>query len=154
MNTNPQLEIFLDISAWLTGFNQTRLQATGLTQVYFATLVENSTPADVTEFFIQASEILLLADNDKDAALARTSAILMPASSYDAMGQKLILMWYTGQWFTNPADFTAPAPQISPQSYVESLVWPAAEVHPPGAKQPGYASWAEPPLTIHTTTSY
>ncbi len=151
MSSNPQLEIFINISAWLTGFDQTRLQATGLTQIYFDQLINGSAPADIAEFFNQAGEILLLAEQNHDAALARTRSRLMPASSYNAMAQKLILMWYTGQWFTNPADFNAPAPQISPQSYVQSLVWPAAEVHPPGAKQPGYASWAEPPIVIPTT---
>ena len=38
--------------------------------------------------------------------------------------------------------------QIDAPSYVQGLMWEAAETHPPGAKQPGYGSWAEPPIRI------
>ena len=35
---------------------------------------------------------------------------------------------------------------VSTQSYTEGLVWKAIHTHPPAAKQPGYGSWALPPV--------
>jgi hypothetical protein len=46
-------------------------------------------------------------------------------------------MWYNGNWGQNV---------VSGQAYIQGLIWDAAEAHPPGAKQPGYGSWAIPPL--------
>ena len=40
---------------------------------------------------------------------------------------------------------------VSPQSYTEGLVWKAIHTHPPAAKQPGYGSWALPPVTTGDT---
>ena len=34
----------------------------------------------------------------------------------------------------------------SPQAYPDALLWRAVGSNPPGAKAPGYASWAHPPV--------
>ena len=34
---------------------------------------------------------------------------------------------------------------VSPQAYQEALAWVSVGVNPPGAKQPGFGSWARPP---------
>jgi len=147
------IDVFLNISAWLTGYDQTRLQATGLTLTYLQTLTTNMPSETLKLFTKQAIEILLLSEKDPQLALSQTRSKLMPQSSYSACAQKIILMWYSGQWFTDPSDFQAQAAQITPQSYVQSLVWPTAEVHPPGAKQPGYGSWAYPPINISSAST-
>jgi len=64
-------------------------------------------------------------------------------------------LWYLGMWFQLPAEWRnvhgAWANDVtfvvSPQSYTEGLVWKAIHTHPPAAKQPGYGSWALPPVT-------
>ena len=55
-------------------------------------------------------------------------------------------MWYMGQWApsVNQATNLAQARNISPNAYVQGLVWNLADTHPPGAKQPGFGSWAKP----------
>lgn len=145
MNESSQTAVFLDISAWLTGYDQTRLQATGLTETYLQKLTDNTTATTLKDFYQQAEKIVKLAASDHAQALNETTSTLMHSSNFDATAQKIILMWYTGQWFEDPSKG---GEQINAQSYVQSLVWPTAEVHPPGAKQPGFASWAQQPIVI------
>ena len=68
---------------------------------------------------------------------AAISSRLMQPSSYEGLAGAIITMWYTGNWGNDV---------ITSQSYVQGLMWDAAEAHPPGAKQPGYGSWSMKPL--------
>lgn len=145
MSNEKQLESFLNISAWLTGYDRARLDSTGLTSTYFHTLKKHSDTQTLVLFEQQALAILQLAQTDPDQAKVATQSWLMQPSNYNATAQKIILMWYTGQWFD---DITGDGKQISGQSYVQSLMWPTAQVHPPAAKQPGFASWSQPPIVI------
>ena len=60
-------------------------------------------------------------------------------------------VWYSGQWqpalVVEESKSLQTARNISPEAYIQGLVWAAANTHPPGAKQPGYGSWALPPLS-------
>jgi hypothetical protein len=69
------------------------------------------------------------------------------------IARNIIKLWYVGIWYqlprvwaeahgSRPADVTR---TVSPEAYVEGLLWPAIGAHPPGAKAPGYGSWASPP---------
>ena len=71
------------------------------------------------------------------------------------IARNVATLWYLGMWNQLPAawrnkhgawanDVTF---VVSPQSYTEGLVWKAIHTHPPAAKQPGYGSWALPPVT-------
>jgi hypothetical protein len=144
-----RLSVFIDISAYLTGFDAVELQGTGMPATYLAT-VERETPPDIVSFFFEAaSSILRDGAGDESAINAMIAADLFPVSCYGGLAQNIIVMWYLGQW--PPAVSASPSLQqarnISPDAYVQGLVWPAADTHPPGAKQPGYGSWASPPLS-------
>lgn len=147
MDTCDRQALFLAISARLTGFEAVELEGTGMTQTYFETLTSRTASDALDWFFEEAASILALSDDEAiDAAIRST---LLPDSSYDATAKAIILMWYTGEWYTGidtPANLSST--QIDGPSYVQGLMWNAAEAHPPGAKQPGYGSWAEPPIRI------
>ena len=147
MDLQTRQALFLAISARLTGFEVVELEGTGMTQTYLATLAEN-TAGDVLDlFFEEAAAILALADDEAIDAAIRSK--LMPDSSYDATAKTIILMWYTGEWYTQIAQpASIDSTQINGASYVQGLMWAVTEAHPPGAKQPGYGSWAEPPIRI------
>lgn len=147
MDTHGPQGLFLAISARLTGFDVVDLEGTGMTQTYFDTLTANTDAQVLRWFFEAAARILALPDDTAIDAAIRSD--LMPDSSYNATAKAIILMWYTGEWYVgidDPTDMSSS--QIDGASYVQSLMWTVAEAHPPGAKQPGYGSWAEPPIRI------
>jgi hypothetical protein len=146
---SQQLSTFLRISACLTGFEVVELQGTGLSEKYLS-VVTQATPADtLVQFFAEAERILQAGEGNPAAIEPMIAANLFPQSCFGGLAQNIVFMWYSGQW--QP---TVDAPNvdletvrnISPDAYVQGLVWIAAETHPPGAKQPGYGSWAKPPL--------
>jgi hypothetical protein len=67
--------------------------------------------------------------------------------------RNLIKLWYSGTWFGLPPEWTdnyqaheaAETSTVTAASYQEGLLWPAIGANPPGAKAPGYGSWAQPP---------
>ncbi len=70
------------------------------------------------------------------------------------IARNVIKLWYAGIWFELPPDWTdtygalpttARSP-ASPQAYPEALLWRAIGSNPPGAKAPGYGSWAFAPV--------
>lgn len=149
MNSAPRFfDSFLAISVWLTGFDATELEGTGMAESYFQTLIEQN-DAETTGYFFAEVDSILAAGGDEAATNAAIAARLMPDSCYNCMAKNIILMWYTGEWYSNtgnPPEMGSD--QISAQSYIQGLMWTAAETHPPGAKQPGYGSWAETPIRI------
>jgi hypothetical protein len=147
MDSQTRQALFLAISVRLTGFEAVELEGTGMTQTYFDTLSNNTAPDVLALFFEDAAAILALQDDDAINAAIRSR--LMPDSSYAATAKVIILMLYTGEWYTGIGESANVAStQIDGPSYVQGLMWEAAETHPPGAKQPGYGSWAEPPIRI------
>ena len=130
-------DLFLEISVYLTGFDEAELQGTGMVETYYQAVLSNNTQPDVSYFFEMVAAILKENESNEDALNKAISSHLMPASAYSGMAMNIINMWYTGNWGDNV---------VSGQAYVQGLVWDAAEAHPPGAKQPGYGSWAIPPL--------
>jgi len=146
---SQQLSSFLRISACLTGFEVVELQATGLSEKYLS-VVTQGTPADVlAQFFKEAERILQAGEINPSAIETMIAASLFPLSCFGGLAQNIVFMWYTGQWQPT-VDATnvdlETVRNISPDAYIQGLVWAAAETHPPGAKQPGYGSWAMPPL--------
>ena len=134
-------QTFLQISSYLTGFNEVELLGTGMLDTYLKTVEENNSSSDV-QLFIEASAAIITEAKGNNQQLNNAIATrLIPNSYYNNLAQNIITMWYTGTWNSNV---------ISPQSYVQGLIWDIAEAHPPGAKQPGYGSWSIPPLKIPT----
>jgi hypothetical protein len=130
-------DLFLEISVYLTGYNEAELQGTGMIETYYQAVQKNNTPSDVTFFFEEVAAILEESKGDEALIEKAISSRLMPASAYNGMAINIITLWYTGNWGNNV---------VSGQAYVQGLVWDAAQTHPPGAKQPGYGSWSMPPL--------
>jgi len=133
-------DLFLEISAILTGFNKAELQGTGMVESYFNYV--SNTPSDAQKanldfFFAKVQAILKETKGDEQALEFAVSDQLMPISAYNNMAQNIITLWYTGNWGQNV---------VSAQSYIQGLMWDTAEAHPPGAKQPGFGSWSLPPL--------
>ena len=141
------IDTFLEISAYLTGFSEVELEGTGLLGEYFQVVMERPRPVEkpivptnAELFMAEAADILRGRRNDNriNAEIARR---LMPDAAYQGLAKQIITLWYMGSWGNNV---------VSPASYVQGLIWDIAESHPPGAKQPGYGSWAIPPINVST----
>lgn len=130
---------FLDISVFLTGFNKMELLGTGMLETYFNVVMNMNNVALVESFLAESEKIL--AKNQGNAEKINNEILhkLMPDSLYSGLAKNIITMWYMGNWMNTV---------INPQSYVQGLIWGVAETHPPGAKQPGYASWSTAPNTV------
>lgn len=146
-DSQPGLSAFVAVSAWLTGFSEVELLGTGMAQTYYDTLVAKTTPGDLAAFFNQWQLITLTAGDDPVLLAQLTEAQLIPATAYAAAAQRIIAMWYTGQWFTDVSNPSSGS-MINADAYQQTLMYVVAQAHPPGAKQPGFASWAEPPIDI------
>lgn len=148
--TNRQ---FLAVSSALTGFGEVDLQATGLAEELWNTLVGVVGSALAGEF-LSACELAFrqsAAQEELEAALTRE---VMTHAKYGPLARNVITLWYLGQWNALPRDWCDTygsseadvARVVSSQAYLQGLVWPAFGAHPMGGLPPGFGSWAEPPL--------
>ena len=139
MRTADAIDNFLEISTFLTGFSGMELLGTGMLDTYYNVVINQSAPA-LTDAFFAASEKILAAHRTDPARLnEEIAAQLIPDALFGGLAQNIITMWYMGSWGNTV---------ISPQTYVQGLVWGVAGTHPPGAKQPGYGSWSRLPLSV------
>ena len=138
---------FCELSVALTGFSPAELEATGMLRTYFDELGLVLGRAIRQKYFASnLGPVVLLSDEELWGPLTRN----------------LIRMWYLGQWKKLPVGWGAKQlgkedfdgfdefgrnvdRVISPGAYREGLVWKAVGVNPMGAKEPGFASWKEPP---------
>src|SRR5262249_34534790 len=139
-----ELQLFVEVSVALTGFSEAELQSTGLIQAYFDELALVVGRTIRGQFLQQAA--------------TAPGAVMQKGNLWQPLAQNLLRLWYLGQWKRMPkcwaeTHFDEAAREgydefgrdvdrgVSPQSYQQGLVWRAIGVNPPGAKQPGFASW-------------
>lgn len=145
------LDVFLDLSVVLTGFDLTDLLATGMGQRYFDELLRNAgpeAPGELLQIFTEVAREHPRRDwRFLDAVAAR---IMGP---FGPLAQNIIALWYLGRWNQLPGAwrtkygaFASDQDHIvSPEAYVEGLLWKAIDSHPRSAKAPGFGTWAFPP---------
>lgn len=142
-------KLFLEISSLLTGFTETELIATGMLDSYLNTILQNSDKEDVKYFFENVSEILNQVKKTEKSVEHAIRTQLMPDSCYGGLAKSIIILWYTGSLGnTVLSSKTYGQSIVSSDSYIQGLMWDAGYTHPPGAKQPGYGSWAELPVSV------
>jgi hypothetical protein len=134
---DDKLNLFLSLSTYLTGFNEVELQGTGMVQSYYD-FVQQQTPKDTLMYFYDAVNDIFQRHKTETTINQAIAFRLMPDSAYNGLAKKIIVMWYEGCWDNGEV--------ISAESYIQGLVWEAAQTHPPGAKQPGFGSWAQLPF--------
>lgn len=138
-SSKKETQIFLDISVCLTGFSEMELLGTGMLETYYNVMMNKNNIAVVEAFLTASAKILAKNKNSEEDLKKEILNNLMPDSLYSGLAQNIITMWYLGSWLNEI---------ISPQSYVQGMVWGIAKAHPPGAKQPGFASWSMLPKIV------
>ena len=137
---------FLDISVHLTGYKKNELLATGMHETYYYTIMKEADQDNVRAFFKEAQAIMDEFGKNIDQLNEEIAKRLFPADKFLELARRIIMLWYTGIWTSIVVTQQRTPFMVSGKSYTEGLIWSVAETHPAGAKQPGYGSWAIPPL--------
>jgi hypothetical protein len=133
-------EVFLEVSARLTGFGRVALLGTGMADEYLRAL-DAVLPAGTLD------ELLAAGERDDGVAELLDDAKLGPVA------RNLILLWYCGTWTALPDEWraaygTSPLDTTRVESaaaYLAGLQWVVAGAHPAGARQQGFGAWAVAP---------
>jgi hypothetical protein len=126
---------FIEFSAAITGFSLVKLEGTGVAETYWNELVKQ-TDQSTADALLAAWEEAKNSSKPLDQALQE---LIFDDTDLCPVARDVITAWYTGQWGCS-AETT-----ITSQTYIEGLVWSAANAHPMGAKQPGFGTWSFPP---------
>lgn len=129
-------DVFISISEALTGFSANELQSTGLTKAYYTHILEALEAASFVDFLNISKSILDSSSSEEQLKDAIASQIIAIPPMND-MSTKIMTLWYLGTW---------EGAYVNDLSYKEGLVWNVMSSHPPGAKQPGFKSWAIQPI--------
>lgn len=146
---SSRFDVFLDLSVELTAFSRFDLLGTGLAERYLATL-DKVVGGEITEALLTAFVALPPED---EARIQWVRTTILGDELLGDVARALIKLWYSGTWFELPSAWTQrfgarPAGTtfvVSPDAYIEGLLWKAIGAHPAGAKAPGFGSWAFPP---------
>ena len=141
------IDDFLDLSARLTGFSRAELQGTGMLGPYWQLLLAIGGETLVGRLLSQHRQ-----HPDDDGI----EQVMLVDPDTGPLAKNLIALWYLGLWNQMPLDWRdrhgAHALDAthypSPEAYTQGLVWKTFHTHPPGARQPGYGSWALQPQPI------
>lgn len=144
------IETFVALSAVLTGFSPAELWGTGQVRPHWSMLLRIAGERLCGRLLDLGATLPGLASTDRDACVRQ--AMLDP--DLGPLVNNLIVLWYTGLWQQLPQPWRnahgAHAEDLtgypSPAAYAQGLVWKAMHVHPQGALQPGFGSWALPPV--------
>lgn len=170
MTTQSSFKQFILLSVDLTAFEEPVLLGTGLAHQYLAKVRATCGDKVVTALLdahrAARADATGAADTAGDADAAGKAGALDQAQldralrhrifSDDCLGpvaRNVIKLWYAGMWYSLPPEWTddygaqpaAETSTVTAASYQEGLLWPAIGANPPGAKAPGYGSWAQPP---------
>ena len=152
------LEQFVGLSAFLTGFDAAELHGTGMVPTYFGLIPSIIGPDFFGRLLSRWSNIYVRGAGDERLLEELVTTGLFEDDTLGPIARNLAALWYLGMWNQLPSAWRSVHGAwsgdttfiVSPQSYVEGLVWKAIHSHPPAAKQPGFGSWALPPDEEHT----
>jgi hypothetical protein len=155
---NERLAHFLALSAVLTGFEQVELQGTGLAVTYYQAFTGIVRPEICEELWKLSSKIIDGNRHDEGALNKAIRREVLASLEFGPLAINIIQMWYLGSWIKLPVAWSKQfgtsagddTKVISAEAYKQSLIYDVMAAHPPGAKQPGFGSWSEPPASVRS----
>lgn len=144
------LNRFLRFSAEMTAFTVFELRGTGEAENYAAT-VEKIVGAALLADLLDAYDRVDATDRAQRQAQLRQH--VLGDERLGPVARNIIKLWYVGIWYQLPRAWSQACGvregdvtfTVSPNAYTQGLLWPAVGANPPGARAPGYGSWASPP---------
>lgn len=152
MNVSGRLEQFLAFSSEITGFDVFDLQATGEARSFLDTVIEVVGEEIVDQLLAAYANAAHNGQQDvsREVLLRKT---IFSDPKLGPVARNVVKLWYIGIWYGMPREWsdTFGAREndatfmVSAGAYTEALLWPAIGANPPGARGPGFGSWASPP---------
>lgn len=147
------LQAFLGLSSAITGFSEFRLRGTGQAEAYLAAARSVVGDGPIDELLRRCDRIRADAGDDAERRDRSLRAEILSDEQLGPIARNVIKMWFVGTWYQLPRAWRDTFGNserdvtfvVSPASYTEGLLWPTIGANPPGAKGPGYATWADPP---------
>jgi hypothetical protein len=140
---------FLAFSAEVTAFRVFELQGTGQVEAYRNTVVDVVGHELLDELLDTYDRVRAGAPETHTEALRRE---IFGDEKLGPIARNIVKLWYVGTWYELPRAwneaFGARPSNVTfvvSGAYPEGLLWAAIGANPPGAKAPGYGSWAAPP---------
>jgi hypothetical protein len=147
-----RIERFLAFSAEVTAFSRFELLGTGQAEAYLEA-ADDVVGSSIVDRLLDSYDEAAAAVDDAStlAELLRRDVFSDP--QLGPVARNIVKMWFLGIWYELPRAWTEAYGarekhatfMVSAAAYTEGLVWPAIGANPPGAKAPGYGSWARPP---------
>lgn len=140
---------FLTFSSEVTAFSVFELRGTGEAEAYLDAAEGVVGEAVLNDLFAAHGKVTG-AGEEREGQIRRE---ILGDPRLGPVARNIIKMWFAGIWYQLPqAWISAYGPvkndetfTVRPSSYTEGLLWKTIGANPPGAKSPGYGSWAEPP---------
>jgi hypothetical protein len=148
-----RLERFLGFSTEATGYSAYDLLGTGEAQAYLEA-ADTAVGADLVDRLLDRFEqAAATAARDGVPLAGVLRRELLSDARLGPLARNIAKMWYSGIWFALPRRWVDAygagernvTLTVDANAYVEGLVWPTIGANPPGAKAPGFGSWALPP---------
>ncbi|WHA44030.1 hypothetical protein [Agrobacterium larrymoorei] len=148
---SSRTDAFVSLSSTLTAFTEFHLLGTGMAKAYLAAL-DHVVGEDITDRLLEAFDDI--PDGEEHERRKAIRAKILGDEMLGDVARALTKLWYSGTWFELPHRWSerfGPKPNdttfvVSPEAYVEGLLWKAIGAHPAGARAPGYGSWAAAPI--------
>jgi hypothetical protein len=155
-----RLERFLAFSSQVTAYSVFELRGTGLAETYLAT-VEEVVGRPVLDALLDRYDAAVAATDGSAALADRLRREVFSDPWLGPVGRNVVKMFYLGTWYELPRAWTDAYGAVrknvtftvSAAAYTEGLLWPSIGANPPGAKAPGYGSWALPPRIPRSMTT-
>lgn len=150
LGDHNRMEVFLAFSSAVTGFSVFRLTGTGRGEEYLQAVTGVVGEEAVDDMLERFRRVAGAGEGERDRLLR---AEILSHGKLGPIARNIIKMWFVGTWYQLPVDWrdTFGTSErdvtfvVSPAAYTEGLLWPAVGANPPGAKAPGYGTWADPP---------
>lgn len=153
MTIGDRLARFVSFSVDVTGFTAFELRGTGQASEYLSTVVAVVGEQLVDELLDAHEHVVGEAGGDPASLEGLLRRDVFSDEKLGPIARSVVKMWYVGIWYELPRTWCEvfgtreknTTFMVSATAYTEGLLWPAIGANPPGAKAPGYASWAQPP---------
>lgn len=150
MSAAALMDGFLSFSSEFTGFSVFALRGTGEAEAYLDAAIGAVGKEVVNELLDAHGKLSGASQEEREGNIRRQ---ILGDPKLGPVARCVIKMWFAGIWYRLPeAWVSAYGPlednatfTVRPSSYPEGLLWKTIGANPPGAKAPGYGSWAAPP---------